>query len=163
VKSNNSDWITITSGNTFSGTGTVTYSVAGNTSTSQRTGTLTIAGQTFTVAQSAPPPPPVSPYAGLWNGSTTMYNIDVTWPVSVSNNGSFSAFFNDTGGYVVTGTISASGDLSATVTTHLGNGLCTNPQTPPTYQVTGNCSTTSYCLGTFYCSGIYIQYLRLIR
>jgi uncharacterized protein (TIGR03437 family) len=44
-------WITITSGASGTGNGSVTYSVAANTSVSGRTGTLTIAGQTFTVTQ----------------------------------------------------------------------------------------------------------------
>jgi uncharacterized protein (TIGR03437 family) len=46
-------WITITSGSSGNGSGTVEYSVAANTGTSSRTGTLTIAGQTFTVTQAA--------------------------------------------------------------------------------------------------------------
>jgi DNA-binding beta-propeller fold protein YncE len=49
----NASWITITSGSSGSGNGTVAFSVAANTSTGSRTGTLTIAGQTFTVNQSA--------------------------------------------------------------------------------------------------------------
>ena len=52
----NAPWITVTSGATGSGNGTVTFSVAANTG-AQRTGTLTIAGQTFTVTQAAAPPP----------------------------------------------------------------------------------------------------------
>ncbi len=48
----NSSWITITSGSSGTGNGTVAYTVAANTGTSQRTGTITIAGQTHTVAQS---------------------------------------------------------------------------------------------------------------
>jgi PKD repeat protein len=51
----NDSWITITSGSTGSGNGTVNYSVAANASTSQRTGTMTIAGQTFTVTQAGAP------------------------------------------------------------------------------------------------------------
>jgi hypothetical protein len=51
AQSNNPSFITITSGATGSGNGTVTYSVTANPSTSQRTGTMTIAGQTFTVTQ----------------------------------------------------------------------------------------------------------------
>ncbi|MGH9845746.1 MAG: Kelch repeat-containing protein, partial [Blastocatellia bacterium] len=47
----NASWITITSGSSGSGNGTVNYSVAQNTSAAQRTGTMTIAGQTFTVTQ----------------------------------------------------------------------------------------------------------------
>ncbi|HXH06677.1 MAG TPA: BACON domain-containing protein, partial [Vicinamibacterales bacterium] len=44
-------WITITSGASGTGSGTVGYSVAANPSTTSRTGSLTIAGRTFTVAQ----------------------------------------------------------------------------------------------------------------
>jgi hypothetical protein len=51
----NVGWITITGGNSGTGNGTVSYSVAANTSTSERTGTMTIAGQTFTVNQAACP------------------------------------------------------------------------------------------------------------
>lgn len=44
-------WITITSGQSGTGDGTVAYSVAPNSSTSARTGTLTVAGKTVTVKQ----------------------------------------------------------------------------------------------------------------
>ncbi|MBF0338966.1 MAG: SBBP repeat-containing protein, partial [Nitrospirae bacterium] len=47
----NVSWITVTSGSSGSGNGTVGYTVAANTSTSSRIGTITIAGQTFTVTQ----------------------------------------------------------------------------------------------------------------
>ena len=47
----NATFITITSGASGSGNGTVGYSVAANTGTSSRTGTMTIAGLTFTVTQ----------------------------------------------------------------------------------------------------------------
>ena len=46
-------WVTITSGGSGSGNGTVGYSVASNTTTSPRTGTLTIGGQPFTITQGA--------------------------------------------------------------------------------------------------------------
>jgi len=49
--SNVPSWITITSGSSGSGNGTVSYTVAPNSSTSSRTATLTIAGQSFTVTQ----------------------------------------------------------------------------------------------------------------
>ena len=52
--SSNNPWITVTSGSSGSGAGTVGYSVASN-SGSARTGTITIAGQTFTVSQQTPP------------------------------------------------------------------------------------------------------------
>lgn len=49
--SNDPSWLTITSGASGTGDGTVYYSVANNNSTTARTGTLTIAGQTYTVNQ----------------------------------------------------------------------------------------------------------------
>ena len=48
-------WVTITSGATGSGNGTVGYSVAANGTTSSRTATLTIGGQSFTITQAAAP------------------------------------------------------------------------------------------------------------
>jgi hypothetical protein len=47
----NASWITVTSGGSGSGWGTIYYSVAANTSGSSRTGTISLAGQTFTVYQ----------------------------------------------------------------------------------------------------------------
>ncbi len=47
----NASWITITTGSSKNGNGTVNYSVLLNSSTSQRTGTMTIAGKSFTVTQ----------------------------------------------------------------------------------------------------------------
>ncbi|MBF0559730.1 MAG: C10 family peptidase, partial [Nitrospirae bacterium] len=49
----NASWITITSGSSGTGNGTVSYSVSANTSSSPRTGTMTIGVQTFTVTQSS--------------------------------------------------------------------------------------------------------------
>ena len=48
----NASWITITSGSSGSGNGTVNYSVAAYTGKpKKRNGTITIAGQTFSVRQ----------------------------------------------------------------------------------------------------------------
>jgi hypothetical protein len=47
----NSSFITITSGASGSGNGTVSYSVTPNSATSSRSGTITIAGKTFTISQ----------------------------------------------------------------------------------------------------------------
>jgi hypothetical protein len=58
-------WITINSGATGTGNGTVVFSVAPNTG-AQRTGTLSIGGRAFTVSQagsSSPTPPPPPPPA----------------------------------------------------------------------------------------------------
>ncbi|MGI8784553.1 MAG: BACON domain-containing protein [Acidobacteriota bacterium] len=51
--SSNASWITITSGSSGTGNGTVGYSVAANSTSSQRTGSATIAGQVFSVTQAA--------------------------------------------------------------------------------------------------------------
>jgi len=49
----NVPWITITSGGSGAGNGSVAYSVTANTGTLSRTGTISIAGKTFTVTQPA--------------------------------------------------------------------------------------------------------------
>jgi hypothetical protein len=53
--SSGSSWITITSGDTGSGNGTVEYRIAANTGAA-RNGTLTVAGRAVTVTQAAAPP-----------------------------------------------------------------------------------------------------------
>jgi hypothetical protein len=47
----NASWITILSGASGSGNGTVNYSVAANSGTTSRSGSMTIAGQNFRVTQ----------------------------------------------------------------------------------------------------------------
>jgi len=47
----NASWITVTSGASGSGNGSVHYTIAANTSSTARTGTLTVAGQTITVSE----------------------------------------------------------------------------------------------------------------
>ena len=46
-------WLSVTSGSSGAGSGSVAYTVAGNVGPSSRSGTLTVAGQTFAVTQSA--------------------------------------------------------------------------------------------------------------
>ena len=52
----NTSWLTVTSGASGSGDGMVNYRVAANAGAA-RSGTLTVAGKTFTIAQAAAPPP----------------------------------------------------------------------------------------------------------
>src|SRR5262249_53450570 len=88
----NVGWITVTTGASGTGAGTVSYSVATNSSFTPRVGTLTIAGRSFHVTQAAPtdplPPaitisfPPSSPFTTRSNfislkGSITD-NVGVT-------------------------------------------------------------------------------------
>jgi len=54
----NASWISITSGGSGSGNGTVNYAVTAHAGSTARTGTLSIAGQTVTVTQATPAPAP---------------------------------------------------------------------------------------------------------
>jgi hypothetical protein len=47
----NASWISVTSGSSGTGNGTVSFTVAANTTGSDRNGTLTIAGRTFTLTE----------------------------------------------------------------------------------------------------------------
>ena len=76
------NWITVTSGASGNGSGTVAFSVAANTATSVRASTLSVAGQIVTVSQSAHLVPSAS--AGP-SQSTSVGN-------SLTFNGSGSAF-----------------------------------------------------------------------
>lgn len=60
-----SGFITITSGGSGSGNGSVVYTVAANQSVAQRIGTMTIAGQAFTVTQSPAAPNMVTLTSGV--------------------------------------------------------------------------------------------------
>lgn len=85
----NYPWITIQSGSSGSGNGTVLFKVAANTGTSTRTGTLKIAQQTFTVTQTGAtggtPKISVSP-ASLSFGYVSPYQ-SVSKTVRVTNTG----------------------------------------------------------------------------
>ena len=93
--SNNTSWLTVTSGASGSGDGTVAFSAAANPTTTQRTGTLTIAGQTFSVTQAAAActyavsPTSQSVVAGGGTGSTTVTTLAGCAWTGVSNNASW--------------------------------------------------------------------------
>jgi hypothetical protein len=112
----NSGFITILSGATGTGNGTVSYSVAANPSTSPRTGTVTIAGQTFTVTQAgaaACPPIIIAPPA---LGTMTQ---GVAFSVTVTASGGTAPYnFAVSSGALPAGlTLSTAGPLSGTPTT----------------------------------------------
>ncbi len=69
----NAAWITINSGASGNGNGTVNFTVAANTG-AQRTGTLTIAGQTFTVTQ-----------AGTGGALTLVDHLTTAGPISTTS------------------------------------------------------------------------------
>jgi hypothetical protein len=76
--------LSINSGASGSGNGTVTYTAAANSTTSQRAGTLTIAGQTFMVTQAA-------------GGPTELANVSTRLRIETGDNVLFA-------GFIVTGT-----------------------------------------------------------
>ncbi len=89
--SNNTSWLTVTSGSNGSGNGTVVYAVTQNTGPA-RNGTITIGGQTFTVSQDSGCSFSISPtyaYIGVGGGSGT-FNVYATagcsWTASNGGN-----------------------------------------------------------------------------
>lgn len=104
----NASWLTITSGATGAGNGSVAYSVAANTTASQRTGALTIAGQTFTVTQSAGCSYTISPTATSVSASASTGSVSVTSTSGCAWTASSSASW-------ITITSGASGSGSGTV------------------------------------------------
>jgi hypothetical protein len=81
----NDPFLSINSGASGSGNGTVTYTIAANFNTTQRTGSLTIAGQTFTATQAGAP------------GATSLGNISTRLQVDTGDNVLI-------GGFIITGT-----------------------------------------------------------
>jgi len=75
--SSDAAFLSITSGDTGSGNGTVNYSVTAN-GVSPRSGTLTIAGQTFTVNQNGTGPTVTLDKSSLRFGATNMGTVAVT-------------------------------------------------------------------------------------
>ena len=116
----NASFITIISGGSGTGNGTVTYSVAANASTAGRTGTLTIAGQTHTVTQ-----------AGTGGGGCTNAIVNpgfetgtTPWTVSGQVTRSTGAYPHSGVAYmIINGVNSTSGTLYQTVTIPSG---CSN-------------------------------------
>jgi hypothetical protein len=73
----NAAWITVTSGSSGTGSGTVNYSVAANTGAA-RSGTITIAGQTFTVNQGSGCTFSISPANQSFTASAGTGSVSVT-------------------------------------------------------------------------------------
>ncbi len=140
----NVSWITIISGGSGSGNGTVNYSVAANNGTTTRTGTLIIAGQTFTITQ-----PPLCTYsisptsqtftASGGNGSVAVTagtgcswtaTSNVTW-ITITSGGS------GTGNGTVNYSVAAyTGTTTRTGTVTIAGQTFTVTQTPPcTYSI----------------------------
>lgn len=116
-------WITITSGASVTGNGTVGFSVSANTNFSIRTGTMTVAAQTVTVTQAAA-------------SDTTAPSVSLTIPTSgstVSNSISLTASASDNVGVTkvvfyrdattLVGTATAAPFSVSDNTTNVSNGV----------------------------------------
>ena len=111
--SNTSSWVSITSGASGTGNGTVSFNVSENTGTASRTAGLTVAGNIFTVSQSGQPAPTctyalsassrsfgapagsgsaavTAPSGCAWSSSGAPEWISVTSGASGNGNGTFS-------------------------------------------------------------------------
>lgn len=130
----NAAWLTITTGSSGIGSGSVTFSASANTATTPRTGALTIGGVTFTVTQTAAPctfsPTPATisaPPAGgtgtinvsaqsgcAWSAASGAAWVTVTGSGSGAGSASYTVEANTTG---ATRTASITiGDVPVTIT-----------------------------------------------
>ncbi|MQA30720.1 MAG: hypothetical protein GEU82_12930, partial [Luteitalea sp.] len=157
-------WITVTSGATGSGNGTVGFSVAANPGAA-RTGTLTIAGRTFTVTQTAAPaactytitpagqslaagggagtPVAVAAAAGCtWTAASGVPWITVTSGATGSGNGTVGFSVAANTGAARTGTLTIAG-RTFTVTQAAAPAACTYTITPAgqSFEVVGGAGT----------------------
>ncbi|HEX9157406.1 MAG TPA: C1 family peptidase, partial [Syntrophales bacterium] len=119
----NAGWITVTSGASGTGNGTVNYSVTQNTGAKSRTGTLTIAGKTFNVTQAGVPPTisGQSPSSGATavSPSTT---VSVTFSETMSASSITTSSFTLTqGGSPVSGSVSYDAGTQTATFTPSGN------------------------------------------
>jgi hypothetical protein len=95
-------WMSITSGASGTGSGTVNYSVAANTKTSAQTAASTIAGLAFTVTQSAAAQAPSSPQTYTINASVgTGGSISPSGSVTVSSGTSKAFSITANSGYTI--------------------------------------------------------------
>ena len=123
--SNAPTWLTVTSGSSGTGNGTVGFAVSANLTTTPRTGTLTIAGQTFTVTQA---------------GATCSFTLDATsaTPSAAAGNGTVGVTASvNTCGWTATSnaptwltvTSGSSGTGNGTVAYAVAANLTTTPRT----------------------------------
>ena len=129
--SNDTNWLSVTTGATGTGTGTASFTATANTGTTQRQGTITIAGRTFTVTQPAatttctfsisPSGQTVAASGGTASTTVTASAASCGW-TAVSNN---TAWLLVTTGATGTGTGTASFTASANTGTTQRQGTVT--------------------------------------
>jgi hypothetical protein len=113
----NVTWVTIVSGASGSGPGTVTFSVAANTATTSRVGTLTIAGTTFTVQQA---------------GAACTYGVSPTSQSFAAAGGGGSSNVTSSGGCAWSATSNASWITVTSGASGLGSGTANFTVAPNT-------------------------------
>lgn len=116
-------WITITSGASVTGNGTVGFSVSANTNFSDRTGTMTVAAQTVTLTQAAASDT-TSPSVSLTaptSGSIVSNTISLTASASDKVGVTRVVFYRD--GTTLVGTVTAAPFSLSDNTTSVSNGL----------------------------------------
>ena len=126
----NASWITLTSGSSGSGNGTVYYMVSANSGASSRTGTLTIAGSTHTVTQA---------------GQSCSYSISPASQSIAASGGNGTVSVSTTSGCAWTGVSNASWITLTSGSSGSGNGTVN-------YAVAAN-GTTSSRTGTVTIAG----------
>jgi len=135
----NVSWLTITSGSSGTGSGTVNYSVAANNDTSLRIGAITIAGQTFTVTQDGIPQVPqytlTVSKSGTGSGTVTATGINCGSDCSETYNSGTSVTLTAT---------------AATGSTFAGwSGACTGTGTCTVTMNTAKSVTAAFSLKTY--------------
>ena len=117
-------WVTITSGASGTGNGTVNYSVDANSTTSPRSGSITIAGQTFTVNQAA---------SSVFTFSAAAYSVSESGPtITITVNRTNATNGTMTANYATSnGTATAPADY----TTASGTLTFTNTDATETFSV----------------------------
>ncbi|MEW6733192.1 MAG: reprolysin-like metallopeptidase, partial [Acidobacteriota bacterium] len=124
----NAPFITVTSGATGTGSGTVNYSVASNSSTLPRTGTITVAGQTFTVNQDAGTgcvfsiSPNNQSFAAVGGNGTVNVTTDTACSWTATSNAPFILITSGSSG-------SGNGTVSYTVSANTGTAIRTGTMT----------------------------------
>lgn len=142
----NDSFITITSGASGSGNGTVNFSVQANPDQSPRAGTLTVAGETFTVNQDAAPSCSysISPTSDVFSAAASNGTISITSPSgcpwTAQSNASFISLTSASSG---SGTGFVTFSVTANSTTAVRTGTITVAGlTYSLTQTAGSCMTS---------------------
>ena len=137
-------WITITSGASGTGNGTVNYSILANPATSVRSGAIAAGGRTFTITQDAAVVTTVSPSALAFSTkqgsdppaqtvSVTFSNSGLAWTPTVTDGGSWLTAARPNGSTILV-SVSAAGLSPGTYTGHIQ--IFDPPSTAPPIPVT---------------------------